>query len=90
MSDDAQTAHLVMAIGETLFAFVAIQAIPYGRTHLNSKVVAEPTWEFERRGNWRNEPASIATATKRSGPPTRASRQHRGWFSATWTRVAPS
>ena len=34
--------------GLGLFAFTAIQFVPYGRNHTNPPVVAEPTWDSPR------------------------------------------
>jgi hypothetical protein len=72
-----------------LGALLAMQLVPYGRDHTNPPLRSEPPWDSPATRDLARQASSTATATRRSGPPTRASRQCRGSSSTTWTKAAP-
>ena len=41
------TNRVLVAVAGTLFVLIAIQAVPYGRSHVNPRVVAEPSWDSD-------------------------------------------
>ena len=51
---------IVAAVG----VFALIQLVPYGRSHSNGPVIAEPKWADSQTVRWSRTPASTATATK--------------------------